>query len=372
MSTQKHQKNPPSFAGQEPFAMQYSEQVPELLAELGCSLSLSTYQIGKLILISSDGEKLTQLLRDFPRAMGIALKGEQLALSCENEIIVTRNSPKLARLYPQKPDTYDVLFCPVASYYTGYVDMHDLCWAGDELIGVNTRFSCLCRIGNDYHFSPIWQPPFISKLESTDRCHLNGLSLVEGKAKYVTALGQSDSAGGWREQKYTGGILMDVEKNEILLEGLAAPHSPRYYKGELYLLLSASGELIRYEAKNKNYKVINRFPGFVRGLAFCQDYIFVGLSRFRANDRTTFGDFPRDPKSLECGVTILHRKTGSVVGEIRYLNLCEEIYDLTVLEGIRRPNILNTADPTYKNMLILPEDSFWLQEKSDGAQQKNK
>ena len=247
--------------------------------------------------------------------------------------------------------------------------MHDLCWSEDGLIGVNTRFSCLCHVGQGLHFSPIWQPPFISKLESTDRCHLNGLALVQGRPKYVTALGQSDRGGGWREHKYTGGILMDVEKNEVLLEGLAAPHSPRYSQGELYFLLSAAGELVRYESKTKSYKLINRFPGFVRGLAFCQDYIFVGLSRFRANKGTTFGDFPRDPKTLECGVTILHRKTGSIVANIRYLNLCEEIYDLAILEGIRRPNILNTKESSYKNMLLIPGDAFWLQEESEESKE---
>ena len=318
---QAKQENPKSFAGQEPFAMQYTEQAPELLAELNSSLLLSTYQVGKVILIRSDGKKLTQLLRDFPRAMGVALQGDRLAISSQNEIVITHNSPKLAHLYPKKPNTYDALFCPIATHYTGYVDMHDLSWLGDELIGVNTRFSCLCRIDNSYHFTPIWQPPFISKLESTDRCHLNGMAIAEGKVKYVTALGKSDKPEAWRSQKYTGGILMDVEKNEILLEGLPSPHSPRYSQGELYFLLSATGELARYKGKNKGYEVVNRFPGFVRGLSFCENYIFVGLSRFRSNKETTFGDFPRDTKTLECGIDILHRKTGSIVAQIRYLNL---------------------------------------------------
>ncbi len=186
----ENRKKSTSFFEKEPFALQYTEQVPELLAELDCSLLLSTYQVGKLILISSDGNKLTQLLRDFPRDMGIALKGDQLALSTENEVIITGNSPKLARSYPRKPNIYDALFCPVSTHYTGYVDMHDLCWSGDKLLGVNTRFSCLCRMDSDYHFIPIWQPPFISKLDSTDRCHLNGLALLNGEPKYATALGR--------------------------------------------------------------------------------------------------------------------------------------------------------------------------------------
>ena len=35
--------------------------------------------------------------------------------------------------------------------------------------------------------------------------------VVDGAPRYVTALGESDDAGGWRENKATGGILIDVE-----------------------------------------------------------------------------------------------------------------------------------------------------------------
>ena len=67
-----------------------------------------------------------------------------------------------------------------------------------ELWVVNTRFSCLCTLDRSASFTPRWRPPFVSELEPSDRCHLNGLGMVEGKPKYVTALGETDTmpAGG--------------------------------------------------------------------------------------------------------------------------------------------------------------------------------
>ena len=60
---------------------------------------------------------------------------------------------------------------------------------------VNTRFSCLCTLHPDYSFVPRWRPPFITALAAEDRCHLNGLAIVDGRPRYVTALGETDTAG---------------------------------------------------------------------------------------------------------------------------------------------------------------------------------
>ena len=55
---------------------------------------------------------------------------------------------------------------------------------------------------------PVWKPKFVTDLVPEDRCHLNGLAVRDGKAKYVTALGVTDTAGGWRDAKATGGVLI--------------------------------------------------------------------------------------------------------------------------------------------------------------------
>ena len=135
---------------------------------------------------------------------------------------------------------------PRRLHVTGDIDIHELAYdQHHELWVVNTRFCCLCTLDADHSFAPRWRPPFVSALAPEDRCHLNGLGMVDGRPKYVTALGTTDTPGGWRANKASGGILMDLDTNEIVLRGLSMPHSPRWYQGQLWFLESGQGSLAR-------------------------------------------------------------------------------------------------------------------------------
>lgn len=105
----------------------------------------------------------------------------------------------------------------------------------DESWAVNTRFSCLCTLDRSTSFTPRWRPPFVAQLEPTDRCHLNGLAMVDGRPKYVAALGETYASAGWRADKAKGGIVMDVASGEVIARGLSMPHSPRWYAGRLWV-----------------------------------------------------------------------------------------------------------------------------------------
>jgi len=195
-------------------------------------------------------------------------------------------------------------------------------------------------------------------LAPEDRCHLNGLALEEGRPRYVTALGSTDGAGGWRDAKERGGVIVDVPTGETVLAGLPMPHSPRIVEGTLYALLSATGEIIAVDAPRGQYDVVRRVDGFARGLAYHGDHLFVATSKFR--EHHTFADLalPRDGRAF-CGVSVLHRDTGAFVGDLRFLRSCEEIYDVQVLPGLRRPGILGLADDTHRRALTTPEQTFW-------------
>src|SRR5262249_1968729 len=108
---------------------------------------------------------------------------------------------------------------------------------------VNTRFSCLCTLHPDYSFVPRWRPPFVPALAGDDRCHLNGLALVDGRPRYVTALGETDTANGWRAAKPRGGCGLGVSPRGGTSRGRSMPHSPRWQDGRLWLLESGTGQL---------------------------------------------------------------------------------------------------------------------------------
>ena len=342
-----------------PFASFYSPQLPELLLQLQCSIAITTYQAGKLIFISpADKEKLAQLPRTFNKPMGLAVQGNKMILATKDEINVFENSVHLAKHYPNKPNIYDSLWLPRITFYTGRVDMHDVAFGNDGIYAVNTSFSCICKVNGNYNFIPFWQPSFITDLATEDRCHLNGLVIQNGAPKYVSALSATNTPQGWRDSITTGGILMDVENNEIILQGLAMPHSPRMYNNELYMLLSASGEFIKVNTKDKSYTVIKKFDGFCRGLDFCGEYAFIAFSKLRKNS-STFAKLSFSDKANFAGVKIIHIPTKAQVAEITYQNSVDEIYELSVLANTVRPNILNTINEIHKHSLAIPGHTFW-------------
>ena len=63
---------------------------------------------------------------------------------------------------------------------------------------------------------PRWHPSFVSQIVPEDRCHLNGLAMVNGRPRYVTALGETDTPGGWRANKSSGGVVIDVDSGAVL------------------------------------------------------------------------------------------------------------------------------------------------------------
>jgi len=347
-----------------PFSCTYSPNVPELLQQLQCTIALSTYQAGKVVLLSSvDGERLIQLPRSFRKPMGIALKGQQLAIATRDEVHLLTNSPGLAAHYPPKPGIYDALFMPRATFYTGQIDIHDLEWGKDGLYAVNTSFSCICKIDEQFSFTPVWKPAFITQLAHEDRCHLNGVAMQEGFPRYATAFNQGNTRQSWRENITKTGVLIDIKSGEAILEGLAMPHSPRLYDGKLYLLLSATGELVRAEQETGRYEVVAQLDGFVRGLGRCGDFAFVGLSRLRPNS-STFAKLPMKHKALQAGIAIVHLPSGAIAGQIRYQASVDEIYDIRLLPGLQRPNLLNTEKQEHKLGLSIPEKTYWAQPNS--------
>jgi uncharacterized protein (TIGR03032 family) len=342
-----------------PFSCSYSPQLPELLLKLNCSLAITTYQAGKLVFISpADENRFTILPRTFEKPMGLDVVDDRIVMATKDEVLVFEDSKDLALHYPNKPNTYDSLFVPRITFHTGQVDLHDIAFGREGIWAINTSFSCLCMINGNFNFIPKWQPPFINHLASEDRCHLNGLVMVEERPKYVTMLGNTNTLQGWRDNIVSGGILMDIESNDIIIDKLPMPHSPTFYRNELYMLLSASGEVIKVNILNKSFEVIKKLDGFCRGMDIYGDYMFIGMSKLRENS-STFSKLSFANKAGTAGIKIIHLPTKAYVGEISFQTSVDEIYEVKILANTIRPNILNTINPVYKQALAIPGATFW-------------
>src|SRR5438105_2770922 len=201
----------PAAPGAVEFRYTQTESFPALLNELRASLLVSTYQANKVLVARAAGAGLSMLVRTFERPMGLAVDAQRLTIGTRNQIWLLRNAPDIAaRVEPA--GQHDACFLPRSCHVTGDIGIHELAWVGEELWVVNTRFSCLCTLHPDYSFVPRWRPPFITALVAEDRGHLNGLAVAGGRPKYVTALGEADTAGGWLADKPQGGCLLDVPR----------------------------------------------------------------------------------------------------------------------------------------------------------------
>ena len=342
-----------------PFTCTHSPNLPELLYDLGCTLAISTYQAGKVIFISSKDRKgLVQLPRSFKKPMGIAIAHDHMAIATQDEVVTLVNSPVMAPGYPKQPNTYDGMFIPRSVYYTGEVDIHDLEWVNGELWAVNTKFSCIAKINERYSFESIWKPDFITSLAPEDRCHLNGMALDQGKVSYVSALGNTDEAEGWRANRAGGGIVIDAKSQEVIAHDLSMPHSPRVYDGKLWILLSATGELAEVDTNNGKLTILKRLDGFVRGMCRYGDYLFVGLSKIRKKS-SAFGDMPIAKKATACGIVVIYIPQMSIAGSLTYEASVEEIYDIKVIPDFKRPGLLNHESPEHRMALVTPDGTYW-------------
>jgi hypothetical protein len=379
------------------FRYTQTESFVALLQQLGASLLVSTYQANKLLAVRAAPGGLSTLVRTFEKPMGIAVDGGRLALGTRNAVWLLRNAPDIApQLEPA--GQHDACFLPRSCHVTGDIGVHEIAWAGgghqesgvrgqapavesqrpatadpfsltpdpclltpdpcsDELWLVSTRFSCLCTLHADYSFVPRWRPRFISAFAAEDRCHLNGLAVVDGRPKYVTALGESDTADGWRANKPQGGCLIDVDSGAIISRGMSMPHSPRWHQGRLWLLESGKGRLVLVDAATGRRQTVAELPGFTRGLAMCGPYAFVGLSKIRATSAMDGVPLAERRDELKCGVAAVDIHSGQVIAFLEFQTAVEEIFDVQVLPGLRFPEVIGFQQETIQHTFIVPPEN---------------
>jgi uncharacterized protein (TIGR03032 family) len=361
---------------------------------------VTTYQAGKLVMLRPDGDHLNTHFRGFNKPMGLAVAGDRLAIGTALEIWEYHNVPAVARRLARKDEKnkdeggrmkdekipeqssdssfiphpssfHEACFLPRSSVCTGDIQIHEMAWAtsggepgasatgGEELWFVNTRFSCLCTRSPIYSFEPRWRPSFISALAPEDRCHLNGLGLRDGRPRYVTALGTTDTRGGWRENKRAGGVLIDVPSGEVIASGLSMPHSPRWHDGRLWVLESGNGSLSVVDPDSGRLETVASLPGFTRGLDFYGGLAFIGLSQVRESAVFSGIAIAEKPVSERCcGVWVVDVASGRIVAFVKFEDAVQEIFGIQVLPGKRCPDLINDRAALLADSFVLPSEAL--------------
>lgn len=341
----------------ETLSSQHTNTFLELLKQAQASLVISTYQAGKLILLRAGDESINTHFVSLPKPMGVAFKDNRLSVGSGAQVIDYFNmanvGPKVEPL-----NTHDGAYLARRTHVTGDIDIHEMGFDNDnELWIVNTKMSCLCTLDINHSIVPRWRPPFITGYDLTDRCHLNGLAMRDGKPKYVSALGTSDKPAGWRENKAFGGMIMDIDDNRMITDGLSMPHSPRWYRDKLWVLESGAGQLITLDEATGEKTVVAQVPGFCRGIDFIERYALIGLSEVR--ETAVFAGLPLTEREQDrkCGVWIVDIENGETVGFLEFAGGVQEIFSVQLLPQ-SYPALLDLDDPMMHTSYSIPDEAL--------------
>lgn len=393
------------------FGCEYSDNLPAILKKLNISLAFTSYQAGRLMLVRSDGESLDVNFKSFPRPMGLTAGEEGITLGVFTQIInfqredgllnkikqplqnikddVTAPRIKLKEgersasdtaplgggyaltseqtekqkeleAYEQKlsdpvDERVDACFITRSGHYSGMINIHDIDWGDEGLWVVNSSFSCLCTLDPDYSFVPRWKPHFISELVAEDRCHLNGMTLKDGKPAYVTTFSKFDSLASWRNGDKYDGTLMCVETNKVLLDGLAMPHSPRWYREQVYFCNSGYGLICSYDPESGQSETIAEVPGFTRGMDFYGPIMFTGLSKIRRSDMSKPPPLTMKYEETFSGIWLFNLEDNTEIGHIKFTGNVDQIYDIAVIPDCSFPEIIEPSHPRMRNHFCHPK-----------------
>jgi uncharacterized protein (TIGR03032 family) len=371
------------------FSSKSTDNFAKILKALNISLVVTSYQSSRLILIRSDGENIDTNLKAYPRPMGVYANEERITLGTLTEVIEFKKSKtvlneikngsldqeenfsrkllekekeqqeKLRKRQKEEIEEVkkaDSLYLPRASITTGMINIHDIAWGDDGLWVVNSTFSCLSTLSSNSSFIARWKPPFITELVPEDRCHLNGMAMKDGRPKYVTTFNKENSRDSWSQTKIYDGTLIDIDTDEILIDGMIMPHSPKYYDDSVYVCESGLGVVWKYDIKTKHKTELIKLNGFTRGVYIYGGLMFVGTSQIRTSDIKNPIPISRELEETFAGIWIINLKDGSEIGNIIFDGDIDQIYDIAIIPDSTNPELLKQNSSLIRNIFDFKQE----------------
>lgn len=371
------------------YSSTHTDNFPKIMKGLNISLAVTSYQAHRLFFIRSEGETLETNFHYFPRPMGIYADSTRLTLGTltqvmeykRNDVIlqkikegelddtgkmtkkVLEKDPEEMKILQEKRQKElaeikkaDALYMVRAGLTTGMINIHDIAWGNEGLWVVNSTFSCLATMSPSHSFVARWKPSFITELAPEDRCHLNGMALKDGKPKYVTTFNRSNSRDSWTTKDKNNGILMDVDTEEILIDGLVMPHSPRYHNGKVYVCNSGRGTLLELDPVTRKITELFKLQGFPRGINFIGPLMFVGLSKTRKSKTKQSLPINEEFAETYSGIWIYNLESRSEVAYLKFSGDVEQLYDIAVIPDAVRPALLTIGNSMTRHTFDYQEE----------------
>ena len=174
---------------------------------------------------------------------------------------------------------------------------------------------------------------------------------------YVTALGATDTAGGWRANKANGGLLIDVASGEAIAAASRCRTrraSTTASSGCSNPATAGSAPSIQRPARSTT---VAELPGFTRGLDSHGPFAFIGLSQVRESAVFNGLAICEPGRTRECGVWVVDTRSGETVAFLRFSGSVQEIFAIQVLP-VRWPELLNEDHELLSGAFFVPPEAI--------------
>jgi len=173
-----------------------------------------------------------------------------------------------------------------------------------------------------------------------DTQHVNSVEVVGGRV-LATVFGLKPE-GGWRTAH--DGYIVDCASGEVLVSGIAQPHSLVAEGQAFWWCESATSTVWRF-TPGEGAAPQMRLRGYLRGLLVTPRHVIVGASSRRKRSRHLGVTVPIERDTLhvdESLIYVLDRRTGAMtVSSIQHAG--SEIFAiLAAPKGVRRPDLADT------------------------------
>jgi len=338
-----------------PFHLDFSDDFQIWMKENSISMAFSTYTLGKVVMVGpGTNGNVSACERNFGRAMSLMPMENGFALSTLFHVWSFYHSLPDGKTFNNE---WDKLYIPRQMHITGNVDVHDIHKTKDKtLYAAITAYNCIAKLDEQGSFTPFWKPKFIDDYVAEDRCHLNGFCLENDEVAYVSVVGKSNVAAGWRDHRKDGGLIIDARNDEVICEGLSMPHTPRLYNDKLWVLEAGAGWFGWVDVKTKKFNRVFWCPGFLRGLRFYKNYALIGLSLPRNN---VFSGLPLDDELKQrethpvCAIYVIDLDKEKLVHHLVIRGSVSEIYDILIFEDTLQPMLIGLEGEEIQRFVYL-------------------
>lgn len=179
-----------------------------------------------------------------------------------------------------------------------------------------------------------------------DAWHVNSIHERQGRL-FASAFGRWSRSRQWSEPESPAeaGLIFDLDTLRPVVTGLSQPHHPRFVDGLWCVCNSGKNEILAVGDGDGRVHRRAILSGFTRGLAFADEYVFVGVS---ASRKQTGG--------CRAHIAVLDRASWELLEQIPLP--VQEIYDITfappdLLKGFRtgfNTNPQRTAEQAQLSM----------------------